>query len=42
MLKVKINKVAFKIEISNIGCGGNNSFIYDNSFNFNLIFLKKN
>jgi hypothetical protein len=34
MLKIKINQVIFKIEISNIGCGGEFSFIYDNSFNF--------
>jgi hypothetical protein len=34
MLKVKINKVVSKIEMLNIGCGGDHSFIYDNSFNF--------
>jgi hypothetical protein len=33
MLILKINQV-FTIEISNIGCGGYHSFIYDNSFNF--------
>jgi hypothetical protein len=44
MLKVKINRVVFKIGISNIGCGGHHSYIYDNSFNFFnlLIFLIKN
>jgi hypothetical protein len=39
ILKVKINKVDFKNEISNIGCGGNHSFIYDNGFNFFKIFI---
>jgi seryl-tRNA synthetase len=32
ILKAKINHVVFKNEISNIGCGGSHSFIYDNSF----------
>jgi hypothetical protein len=38
MLKVKINKFVFKIEMSNIGCGGEFSFICDNSFIFFSIF----
>jgi hypothetical protein len=41
MLNVKINKVVFKNGISNIGCGGYHSFIYDNSFNFFNFYFKK-